>query len=486
MHGFTFSHHPVTAAACLATLEILERERLVERAAVMGERALARLQRLRARPHVGDVRGRGLMLAVELVADTRTRRPFPRAERRAETVAARAFAAGLVVYPSAGCATGTEGDVVMLAPPFVVTEEELEEMAGILDGADRGDVPLAGGDDARLSQAGLPAAGTQGARGHRARRARDVPELPQGLPAGGRPRARGRWSRTRTATATSTSRPASRWSRPATAIPTWWPPSSAQAERFLHMCATDFYYENVVALAEGLARRAPGPGPWRVFFANSGAEVVEAAIKLARLRTGPPEDRRLLRGLPRPHLRRHEPHREQARAAPRLRAAPAGGAAHPLRLLLPLPGQPRPATLQRGVPRPAHGDDVRHHRPIPSEIAAVIVEPVQGEGGYVVPHPGFLPRLREVTRRHGILLIADEVQCGMGRTGRMFASEHFGLEPDIITLAKGIASGMPLGALHGARRRDALGERRPRLDLRRQPRLGGGRPGHPASSSRAG
>jgi 4-aminobutyrate aminotransferase len=83
----------------------------------------------------------------------------------------------------------------------------------------------------------------------------------------------------------------------------------------------------------------------------------------------------------------------------------------------------------------------------PREIAAVIVEPVQGEGGYVVPHPGFLKRLREVTREHGILLVADEVQCGMGRTGRMFASEHFGLEPDIVTLAKGIASGMPLGAL---------------------------------------
>jgi 4-aminobutyrate aminotransferase len=83
----------------------------------------------------------------------------------------------------------------------------------------------------------------------------------------------------------------------------------------------------------------------------------------------------------------------------------------------------------------------------PKEIAAVIVEPVQGEGGYVVPHPAFLPRLRAITREHGILLIADEVQCGMGRTGRLFASEHFGLEPDIVTLAKGIASGMPLGAL---------------------------------------
>jgi 4-aminobutyrate aminotransferase len=83
----------------------------------------------------------------------------------------------------------------------------------------------------------------------------------------------------------------------------------------------------------------------------------------------------------------------------------------------------------------------------PREVAAVIVEPVQGEGGYVVPHPEFLPRLRAVTREHGILLIADEVQCGMGRTGRLFASEHSGLEPDIVTLAKGIASGMPLGAL---------------------------------------
>jgi 4-aminobutyrate aminotransferase len=83
----------------------------------------------------------------------------------------------------------------------------------------------------------------------------------------------------------------------------------------------------------------------------------------------------------------------------------------------------------------------------PREVAAVIVEPVQGEGGYVVPHPGFLKRLREITREHGILLIADEVQCGMGRTGRFFASQHFGLEPDLITVAKGIASGMPLGAL---------------------------------------
>jgi hypothetical protein len=131
-HGFTFSHHPVTAAACLQTLEILEREGLVERARVMGERALGQLDALRRHPHVGDVRGRGLMIGLELVSDKATRRPFPRAERRAERLVARAFRAGLVTYPSGGC-LGTEGDVVMLAPPFVITEEELIEMATILD-----------------------------------------------------------------------------------------------------------------------------------------------------------------------------------------------------------------------------------------------------------------------------------------------------------------------------------------------------------------
>ena len=99
----------------------------------------------------------------------------------------------------------------------------------------------------------------------------------------------------------------------------------AQSERFLHMCATDFFYENVVELAEGLARRAPGPGPWRVFFANSGAEVVEARDQAGARAHGPAEDRRLLRRVPRPHLRRHEPDREQARPAQGLRAVRAGG-----------------------------------------------------------------------------------------------------------------------------------------------------------------
>ena len=134
-HGFTFSHNPVTAAACLATLEILEGEGLVERSRVLGEKALTRLRELMSHPHVGDVRGRGLMLGLELVADKEARRPFPRGEKKAEALAARCFENGLVVYPGTGCATGTEGDLVMVAPPLVITEDQIEELVGILEGA---------------------------------------------------------------------------------------------------------------------------------------------------------------------------------------------------------------------------------------------------------------------------------------------------------------------------------------------------------------
>jgi 4-aminobutyrate aminotransferase len=220
----------------------------------------------------------------------------------------------------------------------------------------------------------------------------------------------------------------------------------AQADRFLHMCATDFFYENVVELAEGLARHAPGPGPWRVFFANSGAEVVEGALKLARLRTGRQKIVACYGGF---HGRTYgalsltasKPVQRQG-YAPLLPEVLHTHYAYCYRC--PVNREPQTCAVQclDLLAETMFGSTVD-----PSEVAAVIVEPVQGEGGYVVPHPQFLPRLRELTRRHGILLIADEVQCGMGRTGRMFASEHFGLEADILTLAKGIASGMPLGAL---------------------------------------
>ena len=220
----------------------------------------------------------------------------------------------------------------------------------------------------------------------------------------------------------------------------------AQAERFLHVCATDFYYENVVALAERLARRAPGPGPWRVFFANSGAEVVEGAIKLARLRTGRQKLVSFYGGF---HGRTYgamsltasKPVQRRG-YGPFLPEVLHSHYAYCYRC--PVNREPSSCDVEC---LDLLTDTIFGTTVDPREVAAVVVEPVQGEGGYVVPHPGFLKRLREVTREHGILLIADEVQCGMGRTGRFFASEHFSLEPDIVTLAKGIASGMPLGAL---------------------------------------
>jgi len=220
----------------------------------------------------------------------------------------------------------------------------------------------------------------------------------------------------------------------------------AQADRFLHMCATDFFYENVVELAEGLARRAPGPGPWRVFFANSGAEVVEAAIKLARLRTG---RQKIVACYGAFHGRTYgamsltasKPVQRKG-YGPFVPEVVHSHYAYCYRC--PVNRTPETCAIQclDLLTETMFGTTVD-----PSEVAAVIVEPVQGEGGYVVPHPGFLQKLRAISRRYGILLIADEVQCGMGRTGRLFASEHFGLEPDMVTLAKGIASGMPLGAL---------------------------------------
>jgi 4-aminobutyrate aminotransferase len=210
----------------------------------------------------------------------------------------------------------------------------------------------------------------------------------------------------------------------------------AQADRFLHMCATDFYYESVVELAEGLSRRAPGPGPWRVFFANSGAEVVEGAIKLARLRTGRQKIVAFYGGF---HGRTYGAMSLTASKPVQRRGygpfVPEVVHSHYAYCYrCPVNRQPETCDVEclDLLTKTMFGTTVD-----PKEVAAVIVEPVQGEGGYVVPHPGFLSRLRDLTREHGILLIADEVQCGMGRTGRFFASEHFGLEPDIVTVAKG-------------------------------------------------
>lgn len=214
-----------------------------------------------------------------------------------------------------------------------------------------------------------------------------------------------------------------------------------QASRFLHMSGTDFYYEPQVALAEKLANAAPGKNKKRVFFTNSGAEAVEAAFKLARYKTG---RERMIAFYGAFHGR--------TMGALSLTGSKVKQKAHFGTLV---PGvthvdYPNPFRPSLGEDRDvvSYIENVLFKKTVPpEEVAAVIVEPIQGEGGYIVPPEDFHPRLRALTRRHGILLIADEVQSGMGRTGKMFAMEHWNVEPDIITCAKGIASGMPLGAV---------------------------------------
>jgi 4-aminobutyrate aminotransferase len=217
-----------------------------------------------------------------------------------------------------------------------------------------------------------------------------------------------------------------------------------QAAEFLHMSGTDFYYESMVRLAEKLAALAPGNVPHRVYFGNSGAEAIEAAIKLARYHTGRDKFIAFLGGF---HGRTMGALSLTGSKVIQRRGF------HP-----PLPVQHIPYAY---CYRCAYGkepstcnvecvkvlEDSLFKTILPAdEVAAIVVEPVQGEGGYLVPPAKFHEELRRIADKYGILLIHDEVQCGMGRTGRMFASEHFGVSPDIVALAKGIASGMPLAA----------------------------------------
>ena len=217
-----------------------------------------------------------------------------------------------------------------------------------------------------------------------------------------------------------------------------------QAADFLHMSGTDFYYETMVELAERLAAAAPGTAPKRVYFGNSGAEANEAAIKLARFHTG--RDKFIsffgaFHGRTMGALSLNGSRVVQRRGF------------HPP---LPVYHIPYPNVYRADKGKTAAEDAMDCVRVLedqlfrtvlpPDEVAGIFVEPVQGEGGYLVPPKEFHQELRRVADKYGILLIHDEVQCGMGRTGRMFASEHFGVEPDIVTVAKGIASGMPLSA----------------------------------------
>ena len=204
-----------------------------------------------------------------------------------------------------------------------------------------------------------------------------------------------------------------------------------QAGQLIHMSGTDFYYPAEIELAERLARLAPGATPKRVFFANSGAESIEAALKLARYHTGRP---RVLAFRGAFHGRTFGAMSLSASKAVHRRGfGPLVPAVHHL----PYDCAARRSRICSPLSRP------------PNEVAAIFVEPIQGEGGYRVPSAGFLPMLREVCDHHDILLVIDEIQAGIGRTGRMFACQHFGpmAMPDIVCVAKGIASGMPLGAM---------------------------------------
>jgi len=214
-----------------------------------------------------------------------------------------------------------------------------------------------------------------------------------------------------------------------------------QVRKFLHMSGTDFYYEPEVRLAERLQASAPVKAPARVFFANSGAETIEGAIKLARWATR------------RPHFLAFT------------------GAFHGRTMgALSLTGSKAvqrdgfaplvPGVFHVPYPSASHGgpssdevferiDQLFHTLAKPDSFAAIFVEPIQGEGGYIVPPDDFLPRLRALASEHGILLVVDEIQSGMGRTGKLYAIEHWGVTADIVVLAKGIASGLPLGAIIG-------------------------------------
>ena len=210
-----------------------------------------------------------------------------------------------------------------------------------------------------------------------------------------------------------------------------------QARRFLHMSGTDFYYRQEIELAERLtAACLPGQDA-RVFFTNSGAEAIEGAMKLARYATQRPNYTSFLGGF---HGRTMGALSLTAsKATQRRRFAPL----LPSVYHVPFPTEARGIGSSEALGRL---EDLLGTVAPAESVAAVFVEPIQGEGGYLVPPDDFLPRLRELTARHGILLVLDEVQSGMGRTGRFLAHQHWGVEPDIVCLAKGLASGMPLGA----------------------------------------
>jgi 4-aminobutyrate aminotransferase len=219
-----------------------------------------------------------------------------------------------------------------------------------------------------------------------------------------------------------------------------------QAGELIHMSGTDFYYENMVELAERLSKIAPMPGPHKFYYGNSGAEAIECALKLARYHT---KRQNIIaffgafhgRTMGALSLTASKP-QQRRRFAPLM-----SGVTH---VRYPdvyrgcVAGQQDADAFALGCARFIEEKLFKTTLP-PEEVAAIFVEPVQGEGGYVVAPTIFMQELRRICDRHGILLVLDEVQSGIGRTGKWWAVEHTGVEPDMVCIAKGIASGMPLG-----------------------------------------
>jgi 4-aminobutyrate aminotransferase len=220
----------------------------------------------------------------------------------------------------------------------------------------------------------------------------------------------------------------------------------AQAEKLLHYSGTDFYYENMVDLAEKLAALVPGGGPRRVYFGNSGTEAIEASLKMARYHTGREKFIAFLgafHGRTMGSLSLTGSKSVQKKGF----GALLSGVAHiPYANCYRCSYGKQVETCNVECVKVIEDQLIRHILPA-SEIAGIVVEPVQGEGGYVVPPQKFIDELQTVAAKYKIPVIWDEVQAGMGRTGRMYAVEHFGVNPDILALAKGIASGMPLSAV---------------------------------------
>jgi 4-aminobutyrate aminotransferase len=221
----------------------------------------------------------------------------------------------------------------------------------------------------------------------------------------------------------------------------------AQAAKLIHMSGTDFYYENMVLLAEKLAALAPvGNGPRKVYFGNSGTEAMEAALKLARYHTGRGQFIAFFGAF---HGRTMGSLAlTGSKSIQKKGFFPIVQGAHhvPYAYCYRCAYGKTPDSCGVECVKAIEETLFRHTLPA-EEVAAIVVEPVQGEGGYVVPPQKFFDELKRVADKHGILLIFDEIQSGMGRTGKMFAADHFGATADIVTIAKGIASGMPLGAM---------------------------------------